>query len=116
MINVLNKNLDNNLEINYQDVDNINKKVNDIIQSNVKDKKTQSAAKQYLAKAKNLLKENNNIWHKDFDYKIIEALIAKGKTPHAIKLAIKKYSPSSLTLDDKKLSELIRLNQKGLSR
>ena len=32
-------------------------------------KKTQSAAKQYLAKAKNLLKENNNIWHKDFDYK-----------------------------------------------
>lgn len=116
MINVLNKNLDNNLEINYQDVDNINKKVNDIIQSNVKDKKTQSAAKQYLAKAKNLLKENNNIWHKDFDYKIIEALIAEGKTPHAIKLAIKKYSPSSLTLDDKKLSELIRLNQKGLSR
>lgn len=116
MINVLNKNLDNNLEINYQDVDNINKKVNDIIQSNVKDKKTQSAAKQYLAKAKNLLKENNNIWHKDFDYKIIEALIDEGKTPHAIKLAIKKYSPSSLTLDDKKLSELIRLNQKGLSR
>ena len=116
MINVLNKNLDNNLEINYQDVDNINKKVNDIIQSNVKDKKTQSAAKQYLAKVKNLLKENNNIWHKDFDYKIIEALIAEGKTPHAIKLAIKKYSPSSLTLDDKKLSELIRLNQKGLSR
>lgn len=27
MINVLNKNLDNNLEINYQDVDNINKKL-----------------------------------------------------------------------------------------
>ena len=93
MINVLNKNLDNNLEINYQDVDNINKKVNDIIQSNVKDKKTQSAAKQYLAKAKNLLKENNNIWHKDFDYKIIEALIAEGKTPHAIKLAIKNILP-----------------------
>lgn len=116
MINVLNKNLDNNLEVEYENIDNINKKIIDIIQSNVQDKKTQSTAKQYLAKAKNLLKENDNIWRKDFDYEIVEALIAEGRTPNAVKLAIKKYSPYSFTLDDNKLSKLIKLNQKGLSR
>ena len=114
MINVLNKSLDNNLEVKYENIDNINKKIIDIIQSNVQDKKTQSTAKQYLAKAKNLLKENNNVWHEDFNSKITKSLLAEGKTSYSIKLAIKKYSP--ISLDDKTISQLIKTNQESLSR
>lgn len=100
------KNVDLDLEVNEKKIATI--------KNAGEEKLSQSTAKQYLSKAKNLL-NNNTTWKKEFNEQIIKSLLTEGRTPNSIKLALKKYSPTKI--DEQLLSKVIKSNFKNsLSR